>query len=169
MLPYFENFVLIRKILSFFNINVAFEYKNTLRSFLVSNRPQEAEKGCVYMVPCGAPGCSSWYLGQSGKDLQLRVRQHQYSVRSNQTNNAISNHANNLGHSINWDGATAITRNTNYQQRLVIESCLISSARPGRLMNEHPGGFRTDPVLNNLVSPWALSEVKNEKLSYCFI
>ena len=168
VLPYTNQFVFIRKILSFLNINVAFEYKNTLKSFLISNRPQETEKSSLYMVPCGTTGCKMWYIGQSGKELQVRLRQHQYSVRTNQNNNAISNHANSLGHAINWGGTTSIMDNLTYQQRQIIESCLISSARPGRIMNEHPGDFRVDPILINLISPWALSGVKNELISYCF-
>ena len=166
-LPFSTEFVLIRPILCQLVINLIFNFKNTIKNFLIHNQPRDEDSNLVYIVPCGQ--CPSVYLGQTGKSLSLRVKQHKYSVRTNQINNGISNHANKTLHSINWEGVTAIQKCKSYQERLIIESCLIAAANPNRIMNLHPGEFRIDPVLVEEVAPLVLGGVHDPNILRCFI
>ena len=59
-LPFSTGFVLIRPILSQLGINVIFNFKNTIRNFLIHNQPRDEDSNLVYIVPCGQ--CPSVYL-----------------------------------------------------------------------------------------------------------
>ena len=54
--------------------------------------------------------CGSTYVGETGRTLELRLKEHQRTVKSGQTTNGIAVHANNTHHSILWDSAHTGTR-----------------------------------------------------------
>ena len=167
ILPYSTSFTPIRPILSSLGINLIFNYKNNIKNHLIQNKPKNLDANGVYLVPCG--DCSQVYIGQTGKSISLRIKQHKYSVRTNQENNGISNHANKFQHSINWEGVQFIKHCNSFEERQVTESCLIAAANPLRIMNGHPGEFRTDPLLVEDVAPGLLGRVNDPTIVRCFI
>ena len=73
MLPFHEELIPAIKILKHFNINLVFKYENTIRNSLIKNGPSN-KIGGVYYVP--GKSCDQIYIGQSGKELELRIKQH---------------------------------------------------------------------------------------------
>ena len=87
------------------DLKLVFKSQRTLRSLLsnVKNKtPAEKVKGVVYRVNCS---CGSTYMGETGRTLELRPKEHQRAVKSRQTSNGIAVHANSTQHSIQWDSA----------------------------------------------------------------
>ena len=102
VLPYNYNINNVKFILRSLNINVIFSFKNTIRNFLIKNSP-ENKSCCIYKVPCFQ--CNRYYIGQTGKGLETRVKQHKYAIRSANESNALFNHVRDEGHSIDWENA----------------------------------------------------------------
>ena len=64
-------------------IQAVFKSGNTLRQSLMrvkSRRRDEQKKGVVYEVPCG--GCNQVYIGETGRSLEVRLKEHKYAVDS---------------------------------------------------------------------------------------
>ena len=122
VLPYHENFLDIKKPLKILGVRIAFSY-STIKNKLICNAPKG--EGGVYKIEC--KDCSSVYIGQTGKTLEKRVKQHKYSVRTGQSNNAIFNHIFNNDHRMNWDCAKFIFKTKNFIERNVIQSAIISN------------------------------------------
>ena len=72
-----------------FNITIVFHYNNTIKNILINNNPNKPE-ACIYKIPCA--NCPLVYVGQTGKSLEARVKQHKYSIRSGQENSALFQH-----------------------------------------------------------------------------
>ena len=76
------------------DIKLVFRSGNTLRSqhTHVKNRIDEEQvKGVVYSVECG---CGEKYIGETGRTMNLRMKEHQRAVKYDNTLNGISVHAN---------------------------------------------------------------------------
>ena len=65
------------------------------------------------------------YVGQTGRGLATRVREHQAYVRRHVEGKAVYQHMFNSNHAIEWDGAKLVYNNSSEKQRLVVESSLI--------------------------------------------
>ena len=51
----------------------------------------EEKKGVVYEVPCGE--CEQVYIGEIGRNLKERLKEHQYAVKKENPKNGIAAHA----------------------------------------------------------------------------
>ena len=140
VLPYSEKFKVVPKLLKTFNVNVVFSNTNTVRNMLIKNSPKNTE-GCIYEVPCR--DCSMKYIGQTGKALNVRLKQHQYSVRTFQSSNAIFLHKMNFDHHIDWQNCKSIIACKDYTKRNILESALIKFYH-GDIMNISVGLFKLD-------------------------
>ena len=99
--------------------------KRTLRSELmhVKNKtPKERVAGVVYKVDCC---CGQTYIGETGRSMEVRMKEHQRAVRQDNTNNGIAVHANNTMHNILWESAQILHRETHWHRRKVLESLYI--------------------------------------------
>ena len=92
ILPYHEELTDIVRLLKPLNINVMFKYENTIKKKLIKNSPHvdESRRGCVYSIGC--KNCNQLYIGQTGKFLEARVKQHKYAVRTGNESSAIFKH-----------------------------------------------------------------------------
>ena len=100
--------------------------KSTLKNQLVSNRPPNSEEGgVVYRVPCVE--CDKVYIGQTGRDFAVRLKEHKSAVRLGNMNNACTKHAYSLNHSIDWENACSVYNSNSLSKRLVVESALINT------------------------------------------
>ncbi len=79
VLPYHDNFANIPQVLKTFRVNVCFKNNCTVNDKLIKNSPQ-CNEGCTYTVPC--KNCNWLYIGQTGKTLEQRKKQHKCSVLS---------------------------------------------------------------------------------------
>ena len=58
---------------------------------------QSDRKGVVYEIECC---CGHSYIGETGRTLNTRIKEHQYAVRRYDPNNGISVHANATMHNM---------------------------------------------------------------------
>ena len=99
----------------------------TLKKVLVSNRPPVLESvgGVVYCVPCS--DCGDSYIGQTGREFDIRLNEHKSAVRLKNLNNACAKHVAEYGHSIDWNNAKPVYKCSELSNRLVVESALIKT------------------------------------------
>ena len=133
----------IKLVLRSRNINVTHKSGNTLRSTLVNNRgqkpPSEPRRGAgVYIIPC--ENCDQCYVGETGRDFMVRLREHKQYVRLGNENSAVLNHVLNKNHSVNWNSSQLVYHSQNRCNRLVIESTLI----------KHLPNFNNAPGVNSI-------------------
>ena len=63
------------------------------------------------------------YIGQTGRTLQHRLKEHKYALTSGHVwNSAVAEHAANTRHAIKWDGAEVIDSHPHLKQRCVLEA-----------------------------------------------
>ena len=121
-IPFHEKLVRLPSILSTFNIQVVFKNNNTINKLLIRNSPRNSE-GCVYSIPC--VDCNFTYIGQTGKELERRISQHKYSIRTGQLSSGLFAHIRDHNHIIDWNNARKITINNSIIERNIIESSCI--------------------------------------------
>ena len=93
--------------------------------------------------------CSSFYIGQTSKDLNVRINQHKYSVRTGQTSNALFVHLSEKSHRINWPNSSVIARSNEFLSRNLLESAVIQLTSQDNC-NLSPGQFSFDPLILNM-------------------
>ena len=129
-----------------FGVHVVFK-NNTLKNILINNSPTN-KNGCIYEIPCNE--CNKKYIGQSGKELEQRIKQHKYNVRIGNTASGLFQHMNEFNHGINWKEAREIIYCKDIVKRNIIESCIIKK-NCNELLNISPGMYKLDEiVLNNI-------------------
>ena len=139
----------IRRVLNRYNIRVAFQASNTLRRQLVKLKdpvtPLE-QTNCVYKLKCR--DCEACYVGQTARELGVRVKEHQRDackrptdaarLKKLENDSAIAAHAVLNGHDIEFDRPCVLKQGfKTYKQRLLAESFLIHTT-PG-VVNRHDG------------------------------
>ena len=98
---------------------------NTLRKNLFKPKPPCSSRSSsgVYVVPCN--DCSQCYIGETGRDLSVRLGEHRGYVRRFDEKSAIFNHVDSQGHSIDWANSKLVYPSKNKSDRLAVESSLI--------------------------------------------
>ena len=99
----------------------------------------------VYKIPC--KGCNKFYIGESGRDLSIRVKEHKSALIKGNTNNALALHNLNTNHDINFKDTSLLFHCNNLKVRRIIEAAYINSNSCNTL-NLNSGFFN----LNNHVS-----------------
>ena len=83
----------IEKVCAPLGIKAVFKPPNTLRQSLVNvkNRlPEEKKRSVVYQVPC--KGCDQVYIGETKRNLNIRLAEHRQAVRRGDDKNGIAVH-----------------------------------------------------------------------------
>ncbi|MCG8430888.1 MAG: GIY-YIG nuclease family protein [Candidatus Omnitrophica bacterium] len=90
---------------------------------------QPEPKGTVYKINCS---CSKSYVGETGRPLDVRIKEHLASVKKCDQRSALSQHL--LGHSnhkILWDNVQKLSINNNdMDKRKLLEAVYIKRIRP---------------------------------------
>ena len=142
VLPYTRHLLEgIRHILSRLNIRTCFKPLRTLRNVLVHPKDRVQmlrQKGVVYRIQC--QDCGSSYIGQTGRTLEHRVKEHKLAyTHAESLNSAVAEHSLDFMHAhsivpshyavIDWDGAEVIALCDRSQHQL----CLMESWNIRRL------------------------------------
>ena len=150
-LPY-NNFIdrFAKPVIQSNSCKVAFSAKNTLKSKLTStNRSScsrsNVDSGC-YAFNCG--NCPLRYLGQTGRAIGTRIREHRDCVRLGRENSAVYTHWATTGHEINFDSSALIYKSNSLSNRLIVESALIKKI-PN--FNNTQGACTIDPLSSDLI------------------
>ena len=78
---------------------VLYMYTHTCKE----HHPGDKKQGVVYEVPC--KDCEAVYIGETGRNLQERIKEHKYVVKRKDENNRIAVQAWSEDHTVNWDEA----------------------------------------------------------------
>ena len=147
VLPFSTKFVQVPSLLKHFNVNVVFSNNCTLKKLLIKNSPDQTD-GCVYKIPC--KDCDMFYIGQTGKDLDTRIKQHKYSVRTGQESNALFVHLRDKNHCIDWSNATSIFPCNKLLDRNILESSFIKQTEFVNI-NLNSGLYKLDRFISNKI------------------
>ena len=113
----------IARILQPYNIRVAHKPITTLRHLLTNDKDKDEpnnRQGAVYKIKCS--DCQVSYIGETGRNLKIRLTEHKRATRNGDVNNHIAEHHRLTNHTIDWGSAQCVTYSTNYFQRLTLES-----------------------------------------------
>ena len=84
-----------------------------------------APKSVVYQIPCG--GCDSSYVGETGRGLDTRIKEHKGDFKFHRTSNAIVIHAEQHHHLPDWKNAKVLEKNIGKRTRKILEAAHISA------------------------------------------
>ena len=124
-----------------------FSSNSTIKKLVINISPDQMDC-CVYKIPC--KDCDKYYIGQTGKDLAKRIKQHKYSVRTGQVSNALFIHLRDNNHCIDWSNASSIVSCHDILNRNIIESSLIKQSE-SQLINMSSGMYKLDSFICNKV------------------
>ena len=100
----------------------------------------------MYRIPCGT--CPKVYIGQTGRTLELRLKEHKRALTSgNVSQSAVVEHAMDESHTIKWEEAEVVDHHPHYWQRCALEAWHIPTER--HKMNRDKGPL--PPAYNPLV------------------
>ena len=119
-----------------FNSPFVFQYPNKLKSSLVSNAPKPAHPPGVYKIPCKQ--CPKFYIGETGRNLPTRIKEHKYAVSIRSPLNALALHSCSTGHVVDFDSARLVYACNSIHQRRIMESALIN-IHSADLLNQNSG------------------------------
>ena len=106
-----------------YNIRVAHKTITTSRQLLTKVKDKDEpnrRQGAVYKIKCC--DCQATYIGETGRNLNVRLTEHKRATKNCDINNHIAEHHLQTNHRIDRDSAKCITYCTNYYQRLTLES-----------------------------------------------
>ena len=130
------------------NCRTVFSYPNKIKSFVSSNTPKSLSPKGVYRINCN--NCDKFYIGETGRSLADRIKEHKYDLRNNNLNNAMFVHSLDNGHSFNFNNAKIIIPCNDTQTRKVTESSFINFHR-NSIVNIHPGLNQINSYLSHLL------------------
>ena len=77
----------------------------------------------VYSIPCG--GCDRTYIGETGRGLDKRLKEHQTDMRNMTTSNAMVQHTLTTGHRPHWTHAEVLHQGMDRRTRKALEAAEI--------------------------------------------
>ena len=112
-------------------VRVICKSQNNLRQTLMkvkSTRPDDKKKGVIYEVPCAE--CNCVYVGETGRSLEMRLKEHRYAVKTKDSRNGIAVHADTNNHEVDWEAARVVMVEEHQTKRKVLESLQINRQIP---------------------------------------
>ena len=121
IVPYYKTG---RKLLSYFSAKIKNHFNDTSVG--------------VYKLPC--KDCDLAYIGETGKSLKIRMKQHESNCRNHSNPSAVVNH-HELGHSIDFANSCVIYPESHMTKRKIAESLLICQQQK-QVMEGNINSFR---------------------------
>ena len=104
-------------------IDVAHKPKRSLHSILrIPKDPtaKEDKMNIIYKINC--INCDKHYIGQSGRPLKIRIKEHKSAVKRHDIYSFISLHIDNYGHEFDWDNVEILNRGNTKNAREFLEA-----------------------------------------------
>ena len=86
----------------------------------------EESRGAIYRIPCST--CSSTYIGETGRGLRVRLREHQKDFTTDSASHALVQHARKSEHFPHWASSQTIQKSIHRTQRRALETAYIQSS-----------------------------------------
>ena len=102
---------------------------------------KEDKKGVVYEILCHK--CEKSYIGETGRILSKRIKEHKYAVCSMNMKNAIARQSWSTGHRANWEGSTVIGLEEHPVKRKIFEGIKIQNKTNNMNLDE---GMTIHPI-----------------------
>ena len=132
--------------------DLVFNYNNTIAKRIMHNNMENKKKDVgVYEIPCR--DCNSSYFGETGRGLDIRIKEHQRAYNLMSNNSVLVKHSWEKDHKINWEGAKLVFKCSNVSERRVVEGALINLANS---MAGNKSFTQEDNFVNYLVCTSAL-------------
>ena len=120
----------IQRISKGFNVKVIHKKNKSLKNIVntpcLTNETPMDQQGVVYKVKCGE--CEKFYIGETGRKLRTRLREHEKDASSDKKEECISGlskHAMESKHNIVFDNAEILHKERNFQKRKFKEAIAI--------------------------------------------
>ena len=125
-----------RKIIGNNGVKVGFKPLNTLRTCFprLKNKVTTFQSRFV-ILKVNCLDCDFVYYGQADRALATRIIEDRRAVRVCDSNSKIAQHANQFGHSMDFDRTTIVDKARDYHRRLFLEAWY--SQRDQNTGNEH--------------------------------
>ena len=127
VLPYIRNVSeCIKRILLPLDIRTCFKPYTTFRQLLVHAKdpiPIDSQTGVIYKVSCGT--CSDSYVGQTGRSISHRLKEHKRALTSSDVFSAVAEHAKKNNHVIDWNSGRVLDICHQLYPRCYLESWYI--------------------------------------------
>ena len=124
-----------------------FSYPNTIRRQISSNRDNTSNCG-VYKIPC--KDCPKFYIGETGRDLSVRFKEHKKAVADLREDNGIASHVIDTGHTIDFVTSSLLYPCKDLKVRRVVESAIICTQR-AHCLNQNTGFYPLDFHSSDLI------------------
>ena len=66
--------------------------------------------------------CQKCYIGESGREAKIRLKEHQRSVNRNDRLSLVAQHTANTNHVFDWAGCEILDRHKNIKSRKILEA-----------------------------------------------
>ena len=113
---------------------MVFKYNSKLSNLVTKNALKTKADNIpgVYKINCG--GCDKLYIGETGRNLSIRVKEHKKDVQNrHQINKKLSSgivsHTDNCFHNFDFDNSKMLFPCNDLSKRHIIESALINLNR----------------------------------------
>ena len=104
----------ISRIFRNYDVNIAHQPAKKLKDELcrLKDRRRVGERaGVVYKLGCG--DCNACYVGETGRQVDDRMSEHQRDISNRKRNSKVFEHVNNTGHNFNFDNVSILDHCTN--------------------------------------------------------
>ena len=138
ILPYNNTAVKAQQVLRYSNIDVITRTSRTVKNLIKpsSTSPNETTAG-IYSIPCQT--CPKSYIGETSRNIETRIREHKYSLRTNDQQNACVSHRDEQNHEMNFDESRLIIQENDKRTRKLLESAKITTSDT---INNRQGFFK---------------------------
>ena len=150
-LPYIKTLEKFKRPLQNINSKLVFTYNNKLTHNLCKNKPKSSQiTSGVYEIPCKT--CDKVYVGETGRDLKTRTREHKYDIKTANENNAMFVHTRDFDHPIDFEKAKIVYPSNSIRRRHIIESALIDKHKSNnQCVNLNRGFSPNNPLVSKYI------------------
>lgn len=114
----------VGKLLNDYNIKLSNKSSNTLRKHLCKlkdKRDKIKTSQVVYQLDC--VDCNTKYTGETGRELEIRIGEHQRNIRNRDQNSMIYRHLDSSGHrDMKWEDVKILCKAREIHTRLFVEA-----------------------------------------------
>lgn len=118
----------VTKILREADIGVGFKPGRKLSSFFNLHKPpieNNKRGGSIYQINC--KDCSLSYVGETGRALETRIKEHKRAIAKNRLAYATAAHATASNHTFDTENPQVLANDQNWNRRLWLEAAFIQS------------------------------------------